>query len=172
MLGISALCPENAANPRPFDPETEPETPGTAWALEPEELGEALDAGIVSEGVQPETEAPAEPPANPSSDVTTAGASGGHDEAEATEAAALRDRAEFLDEAARRLTIPDDPTILSYLLSGIVQVESLRRQGLLEMPTTERFSPVRGSTIVSRSSGESVVGFQTAISFVNAPSSS
>src|SRR5881628_813444 len=93
---------------------------------------------MVSEGVQPETEAPAEPPASPSADATTAGASGGHDEAEPAEAAALRDRAEFLDEAARRLTIPDDPTILSYLLSGIVQVESLRRQGLLEMPTTER----------------------------------
>jgi Lon protease-like protein len=42
-----------------------------------------------------------------------------------------------LDEAARRLTIPEDPTVLSYLLSGIVQVESIRRQGLLEMPTTE-----------------------------------
>src|SRR5205823_12504540 len=42
-----------------------------------------------------------------------------------------------LDEAARRLTIPEDPTVLSYLLSGIVQIESIRRQGLLEMPTTE-----------------------------------
>lgn len=42
-----------------------------------------------------------------------------------------------LDEAARRLAIPDDPTVLSYLFSGIVQVESLRRQSLLEMDTTE-----------------------------------
>jgi Lon protease-like protein len=42
-----------------------------------------------------------------------------------------------LDEAARRLAIPDDPTVLSYLFSGIVQVESLRRQSLLEMETTE-----------------------------------
>ena len=48
-----------------------------------------------------------------------------------------RARAEFLTEAARQLTIPDDPTVLSYLLSGIVQIESIRRQGLLEMPTTE-----------------------------------
>ena len=37
----------------------------------------------------------------------------------------------------RRVTIPDDPTILSYLLSGILQVESPRRQALLEAPTSE-----------------------------------
>ncbi len=43
-----------------------------------------------------------------------------------------------LDDVARRLTIPDDPTVLSYLLGGIVQVETIRRQGLLEMPTTNR----------------------------------
>ena len=34
------------------------------------------------------------------------------------------------------LTIPDDPTVLSYLLSGIVQVELPRRQRLLEAGTT------------------------------------
>ena len=34
------------------------------------------------------------------------------------------------------LTIPDDPTVLSYLLSGIVQVELPRRQELLEAETT------------------------------------
>lgn len=34
------------------------------------------------------------------------------------------------------LAIPDDPTVLSYLLSGIVQVELPRRQGLLEAETT------------------------------------
>jgi len=37
----------------------------------------------------------------------------------------------------RRVMIPDDPTILSYLLAGIVQVESPRRQALLEAETTE-----------------------------------
>jgi Lon protease-like protein len=37
----------------------------------------------------------------------------------------------------RRVMIPDDPTVLSYLLAGIVQIESPRRQALLEMPTTE-----------------------------------
>ena len=36
----------------------------------------------------------------------------------------------------RELTIPDDPTVLSYLLSGIVQVELPRRQALLEAETT------------------------------------
>ena len=35
-----------------------------------------------------------------------------------------------------QLTIPDDPTVLSYLLSGIVQVELPRRQALLEAETT------------------------------------
>ena len=34
------------------------------------------------------------------------------------------------------LAIPDDPTVLSYLLSGIVQVELPRRQALLEAATT------------------------------------
>ena len=38
--------------------------------------------------------------------------------------------------SARDLTIPDDPTVLSYLLSGIVQVELPRRQALLEAATT------------------------------------
>jgi hypothetical protein len=42
-----------------------------------------------------------------------------------------------IGEAARRLVIPDDPTTLSYLLSGIVQVPGLERQVLLETPTTE-----------------------------------
>ncbi len=37
---------------------------------------------------------------------------------------------------ARDLVIPDDPTVLSYLLSGIVQVELPRRQALLEAETT------------------------------------
>ncbi len=37
----------------------------------------------------------------------------------------------------RRVTIPDDPTILSYLLAGIVQVEAPRRQALLEAATSE-----------------------------------
>jgi ATP-dependent Lon protease len=42
-----------------------------------------------------------------------------------------------LDDATRRLVIPDDPTTLSYLLAGIIQVEPPRRQALLEEVTTE-----------------------------------
>jgi uncharacterized protein len=42
-----------------------------------------------------------------------------------------------LDTVARRAAIPDDPTILSYLLSGIIQVDQPKRQELLEAPTTE-----------------------------------
>ena len=42
-----------------------------------------------------------------------------------------------LDVAARRAAIPDDPTVLSYLLSGIIQVDQPKRQELLEAPTTE-----------------------------------
>jgi Lon protease-like protein len=37
----------------------------------------------------------------------------------------------------RRVTIPDDPTVLSHLLAGILQVEAPRRQALLEAETTE-----------------------------------
>jgi uncharacterized protein len=37
----------------------------------------------------------------------------------------------------RRVAIPDDPTILSYLLAGILQIEAPRRQALLEAGTTE-----------------------------------
>jgi uncharacterized protein len=47
------------------------------------------------------------------------------------------ERGAGLEEATRRLVIPDDPTTLSYLLSGIVQVDSLQRQVLLEAETTE-----------------------------------
>ena len=38
---------------------------------------------------------------------------------------------------SRRVTIPDDPTVLSHLLAGILQVESPRRQALLEAETSE-----------------------------------
>jgi Lon protease-like protein len=41
------------------------------------------------------------------------------------------------------LAIPDDPTVLSYLLSGIIQIELPRRQRLLEAATTvERLEQV------------------------------
>ncbi|MEA2519724.1 MAG: uncharacterized protein QOF49_1804 [Chloroflexota bacterium] len=37
----------------------------------------------------------------------------------------------------RRVVIPDDPTVLSFLLAGILQIEAPRRQALLEATTTE-----------------------------------
>jgi len=40
-------------------------------------------------------------------------------------------------DRTRRVAIPDDPTVLSYLLAGILQIESPRRQALLEAATTE-----------------------------------
>jgi Lon protease-like protein len=43
---------------------------------------------------------------------------------------------EEIEVAAADLVIPDDPTVLSYLLSGIVSIELPRRQGLLEAETT------------------------------------
>jgi Lon protease-like protein len=49
----------------------------------------------------------------------------------------LADDRDRLDEVVRRVAIPDDPTILSYLLSGIIQVDQPRHQELLETPTTE-----------------------------------
>jgi Lon protease-like protein len=47
------------------------------------------------------------------------------------------DRRELLMAAARRLVEPEDPTALSYVLSGLVQVELPSRQRLLEAATTE-----------------------------------
>ncbi len=43
---------------------------------------------------------------------------------------------EFATDRRRELVIPDDPTVLSYLLSGIVQAELPLRQALLEAATT------------------------------------
>ena len=47
-----------------------------------------------------------------------------------------QDRRELLMSAARRLTAPGDPTALSYVLTGLVQVELPIRQSLLESPDT------------------------------------
>jgi Lon protease-like protein len=50
----------------------------------------------------------------------------------------VTDRPTMGDPASeRRVVIPDDPTTLSYLLAGIIQVELPRRQLLLEADTTE-----------------------------------
>jgi Lon protease-like protein len=85
--------------------------------------------------VEVETEDDEEDAESEASDVAaggagsaTAGAAGGPGGAEDDEPAETR---------RRRVTIPDDPTVLSHLLSGILQVESPRRQALLEIPTSE-----------------------------------
>jgi len=68
-------------------------------------------------------------------------------EAPATEAEAEAQALLGIDSgpvAEPRLLIPDDPTTLSYLLSGIIQVELPRRQALLEAETTvERLTELR-----------------------------
>jgi Lon protease-like protein len=42
-----------------------------------------------------------------------------------------------LEDRPTGIIIPDDPTVLSHLLSGILQVEPVRRQALLEAETAE-----------------------------------
>ena len=99
------------------------------------ETAEELDVRVEIETEEP-TEAEAVEPAEatepappgPEDEIEIAGAAGGEDDP---------DRAARLEEAARRLVIPDDPTVLSYLLSGIIQVDTARRQQLLEAGTTE-----------------------------------
>jgi Lon protease-like protein len=84
------------------------------------------------------TAEPTPPPAAPRADPNV-GAEPGAPDPEAAGSPPDRDaeREARLEEAARRLVIPDDPTILSYLLSGIIQVDTSRRQQLLEAETTE-----------------------------------
>ena len=57
--------------------------------------------------------------------------------AEAADAEADEEDSDVSGSGRRRdLVIPDDPTVLSHLLSGIVQIELPRRQALLEARTT------------------------------------
>jgi ATP-dependent Lon protease len=110
------------------------ETVGEPWSLSADELiGKYSDDYTEADALADAYEAAERERAEASAGAEAAG-----DHPSGSAAEQLDDsRAAFLDEAARRLTIPDDPTVLSYLLSGIVQVESIRRQLLLEMPTTE-----------------------------------
>ena len=57
-------------------------------------------------------------------------------EPEADGDAADADDDDETEVSAADLVIPDDPTVLSYLLSGIVSIELPRRQALLEAETT------------------------------------
>jgi Lon protease-like protein len=58
-------------------------------------------------------------------------------ETEEAESTGEAEDAADAEPSGRRVVIPDDPTILSHLLAGILQVELPRRQALLEEPTTE-----------------------------------
>lgn len=58
------------------------------------------------------------------------------DEADPDEHERAARRATGESDGPIRVTIPDDPTVLSYLLSGIIQVDQPRRQALLEAGTT------------------------------------
>ena len=53
-------------------------------------------------------------------------------------------------ERRRDLVIPDDPTVLSYLLSGIVQIELPRRQALLEASRAAPKLSIKGATAAIR----------------------
>lgn len=82
---------------------------------------EALDIRVEIESPEADDATPTGRPERVGADDAAAGGHDGEGEAAATR---------------RDLVIPDDPTVLSYLLSGIVQVELPRRQDLLEAETT------------------------------------
>lgn len=98
-------------------PEGEPDEPPL-----PAAEGEAAPAESVLESLVSDPEDEGE------SEVERSGDDGPAPDAE---------RAEMLMAAARRLVTPEDPTHLSYVLSGLIQVELPSRQELLEAPDTE-----------------------------------
>lgn len=85
------------------------------------ESGDALDIQIEVDG--PETDA--------TDDALPPGGTLGATASDAPEVSTLGD-----GQIVTGLAIPDDPTVLSYLLSGIIQIELPRRQRLLEAGTT------------------------------------
>ncbi|HEY0444228.1 MAG TPA: LON peptidase substrate-binding domain-containing protein [Candidatus Limnocylindrales bacterium] len=113
------------------------------------ETAEEIDVRVEIEtetdpGADPEAEPELGPMADPieitTEDIASVAASEDPLAAEAEEPDGPDDdpeRAARLEEAARRLVIPEDPTVLSYLLSGIIQVDAVRRQALLEAASTE-----------------------------------
>ncbi len=105
------------------------------------ETAEEIDVRVEIE-TEPPAEASSSPPEAPGSPPEAGGAPSEGSAASAApgEAEEKSDdpaREAQLEEAARRLIIPEDPTVLSYLLSGIIQVDAAGRQRLLETDTTE-----------------------------------
>jgi len=89
------------------------------------ETADEIDVRVEVETEDDEEEVETEVTDVAAAGATTSGAVGGDEDDEPSET------------RRRRVTIPDDPTVLSHLLSGILQVESPRRQALLEIPTSE-----------------------------------
>lgn len=92
------------------------------------ESGEALDIRVELDTIRPDA------PADDDSAIDPDALLGADDEATSSS-----------ESATTSLAIPDDPTVLSYLLSGIIQVELPRRQRLLAAATTvERLEELIG----------------------------
>jgi Lon protease-like protein len=77
----------------------------------------------------------------PETDVAGGPEAGGDRSAEGPEITILggsdAERRDLLMAAARRLVTPGDPTAISYVLTGLIQIELGSRQSLLEAPDTE-----------------------------------
>jgi Lon protease-like protein len=102
-------------------------------------------SGETSEDIDVRVEVETEPAEEDDEDAEEAEESGGSEGASEATTGGGEGAAEPPDEEEgsgsrrrrRRVLIPDDPTVLSHLLAGILQIELPRRQALLELGTTE-----------------------------------
>jgi len=101
-------------------------------------------SGETSEDIDVRVEVETEPADDDDEEAEEAAAEEVADDAPASAAEGVGEAAiEASDEdpgrrtRRRRVLIPDDPTVLSHLLAGILQIELPRRQALLELGTTE-----------------------------------
>ena len=102
-------------------------------------------SGETSEDIDVRVEVETEPAEEDDEDAEEAEESGGSEGASEATTGGGEGAAEPPDEdegtgsrrRRRRVLIPDDPTVLSHLLAGILQIELPRRQALLELGTTE-----------------------------------
>jgi Lon protease-like protein len=114
------------------EPVTDPD-PGASGQAEPGASGTGSD-----EGLEVVVEAVPDEPGESSGAEPGFGQDPREQELSAAmEAASDAERHELLMAAARRLAVPDDPTALSYILGGLIQVELPTRQSLLEAVDAE-----------------------------------
>jgi hypothetical protein len=99
--------------------------PAAASDLPAVELIESVGPGESPSGTEEETE---EENADAEVDASLA---------ERMRTASDDERHALLMAAARRLAVPDDPTVLSYIIGGLVQIEPSARQRLLEAADAE-----------------------------------